>query len=399
MPWLRSFALLILFTVPLGEAIVHSQSRCGTDHYAVTNPQATIGDNNKPFAGSRSSGEISVVFHVFTLQGKVELPTFRILDQIDILNKDYNGGSISIMNIPEDIRRFVDIASISFCLASEDPMGKATEGIIHYETSNTGLASRRGPNGRRAIKHADLGGADAWDTEKYLNIWIMQRDDFIGDATFPEAAGTDEDGIVISPDVIGAYNKLNERFDRGKTLSHEIGHYLGLYHIWGSETNCEVDDFLQDTPKQEGPYFGCPEYPQHSCGSMDFIYNFMDFSDDQCLRYFTKNQVTVMQRTLNSERASLLDNACTIGQEESNLDNVLVYHRRPTILVRSSDDLPLDLDISLFDIMGRRIADGRIRNGHVHQMDVSLLPFGIYIVLLENDSGKSARKILVSKNR
>ena len=382
-------ALLPFFV--LTNNALFGQQRCG-----VT--KAYVSENNEYgfFSSSRSSFRMHVVFHVFTFENQNPLAKSQIFDQLDILNNDYQGHSVGIEAIPSEIRQFVGSPSISFCLASNDPDGRQTDGIIYYVTSDSDLADINQSGMLRPIKHKSLGGANAWDTERYLNIWISSRNDgILADSSNPDDSGTSDDGIVIETDVVGSYNGTNENFDRGKTLTHEVGHFLGLNHLWLDDSNCDTDDQIADTPSQEGPYFGCPAHPQQSCGSMDFIYNFMDFSDDICLRYFTNGQVTRMHEILQNERSSLSVNNCIGTDVEDGFEDIIIAYRGPTIIIRSMNDLRLNSNFTLFDFSGRRISQSKISGNYIYQLDVSDLPFGIYIVVLESSDKKIARKLLI----
>lgn len=112
----------------------------------------------------------------------------------------------------------------------------------------------------------------------------------------------------------------------GRTLTHEIGHYLGLHHTWGSQQgDCTGDDGIEDTPPQEFAYYGCPTIPKISCNSEDYFFNFMNFVDDECLSMFTQNQKEKMQYCLNNIRSEL-----TLQESCANL-NIYEQYEVPTI--------------------------------------------------------------------
>src|SRR5690606_29230296 len=107
--------------------------------------------------------------------------------------------------------------------------------------------------------------------------------------TFPGMTSKEKDGVVVHPSWIGWKDK-----SQGKTLLHEIGHYLGLYHLWGTSQSCMSDDFVEDTPLQAINYTGCPDYPQVSCESVNMHMNYMDYVDDSCMHLFTQGQISRM---------------------------------------------------------------------------------------------------------
>ena len=396
---IHHYCLILTFPIFGVVQLCVGQEKCGTDYYQYNSDYLPHSSAATATAHPRSTFDINVVFHIFTLIGEEPIDSKVILDQIDILNNDYQGTSVSPNLIFQEIREFLGSPSISFCLASLDPIGNNTNGIIYYSTPHPDLADQEDSNGSRAIKHFAMGGADAWDTKSYLNIWLGNREVFLGDSTFPDDVGNDEDGIVIDGDVIGSHVYNNARFERGKTLVHEVGHYLGLRHIWGTGDECISDDGIMDTPLQLGPYFDCPSYPQESCGSMDFIYNFMDFSNDICLLYFTKGQVDVLHNTLSSPRAGLADIPCRPISTESDLDQIILRMSGKTLyLISDNNDRVMDLTVSVFDMTGRRLSKDRVNNRFIHHIELEIFSFGIYLVLLENENDYSIRKIYILNN-
>jgi hypothetical protein len=92
----------------------------------------------------------------------------------------------------------------------------------------------------------------------------------------------------------------------GRTTTHEIGHWLNLRHIWGDDNGaCTGSDFCDDTPNQGNYYFGCPPYPQNSCGSSDMFMNYMDYTDDACMNIFTNNQTSRKKAAYTNFRSAL----------------------------------------------------------------------------------------------
>jgi len=97
-------------------------------------------------------------------------------------------------------------------------------------------------------------------------------------------------------------------FNKGRTSTHEIGHWLNLHHIWGDTSHCEGTDFVDDTPTQQLPNYGKPHFPHVTCKngpSGDMFMNYMDYVDDDSMVMFTAGQVTRMSATIDGPRSTL----------------------------------------------------------------------------------------------
>ena len=157
------------------------------------------------------------------------------------------------------------------------------------------------------IKFARHGGADAWPSAGYLNMWVCQfRDDTLGYAQFPAFdAAAETDGVVILCTAFGTTGTAREPFNLGRTATHEIGHWLDLRHIWGDRNDCRGDDFVADTPVQQRANTGAPDFPHVTCGNGpngDMFMNYMDYVDDAAMFMFTHGQVERMQAALDGPR-------------------------------------------------------------------------------------------------
>ena len=176
-----------------------------------------------------------------------------------------------------------------------------------------------------------------WDPERYFNIWVVNfggdLDGVLGYAQFPSLSGLDDlpddmgpattDGVVIGYPFFGKTGNVMEPYDLGRTTTHEVGHWLGLRHIWG-DGGCEVDDYCEDTPNAGGPNFGCSA--NDSCPGDEFpdmIENYMDYSDDACMNIFTIDQKARMRTVLEfgARRSTLIGPLCEeaeVAQEGTN---------------------------------------------------------------------------------
>ncbi len=251
---------------------------------------------------------VPVVFHIVLANPNV-VTNAQILRQIDSLNKDYSSTNGSSGNVPAWFQSIKGTSNIQFCLAQRTPSGEETNGINRVSTNVPvfDLDNR--------IKTTSQGGQDSWDTEKYLNIWVCEQDNgIIGYATFPTTTDPIYQGVVIDYRSLpgGSYAEYNG----GKTLTHETGHFFGLYHIWGDDDGrCSGSDFVDDTPNQADASEGCRtgKFADSCSGAGNGInyQNYMDYSYDRCLMMFTKKQAERMDLIFNQYRSSLASsNGC-----------------------------------------------------------------------------------------
>ncbi len=278
-----------------------------------------------------------------SIDGVVELPV--VVHIIHSGEPIGTGANISdaqiysqINSTNEDFRRTPDSrgynahpdgadTEIQFCLAQIDPDGNPTTGINRV---NLGVSEWN-----RDEFNATAKPATQWDPEKYANLWVVESFEplaggfiLLGYAQFPSASGlpglsggaANTDGVVMISSTFGTldaddgtFNLRNEIY--GRTTTHEIGHWLGLRHIWG-DGGCSVDDYCDDTPRASAPNYGCSA--SNSCDDTtygwpnnppDMVENYMDYSGDLCMNIFTNEQKERMRTVLENSprRASLLD--------------------------------------------------------------------------------------------
>lgn len=248
---------------------------------------------------------IPIVFHI-VMKNPGLVSDDQIIAQLDTLNKDYAGLNGDSVRIPSYFKSVFGKSGISFCLAKRTPTGEPTTGIVRFTTAKNTFSNSDG----ESVKHASLGGDDAWDANKYLNIWICDLSgDLLGYGTFPGSTSLNEQGVVVDYGCIPG--GLLTSYNKGKTMTHEIGHYFNLYHIWGDDDGaCTGTDYIADTPNQANSTAGCPSgVLTDACSptSPGIMYqNYMDYTGDDCLVMFTKDQVDVMEGVLTTERSALL---------------------------------------------------------------------------------------------
>ena len=275
--------------------------------------------------------QIPIVVHVVHNGEAVgvgrNLSVATIQSQIDVLNEDFRRifGTNGYNTHPDGAD-----TEIEFCLARRRPDGSAfpagEDGINRVDASAQGWG---GPTFgtpfidgtiKPFFTATQFGG---WDPAAYMNFWSIDlQGGLLGYAQFPttvlggmgcNAQNVVTDGVVMDYQTIGkaAVTGFPGPFNEGRTATHEVGHWLGLRHIWG-DGGCGVDDFCADTPLQGAASGGCPT-GQVSCGSVDMIENYMDYSNDLCMNIFTNDQKMRMRTVLENSpiRASLItSDAC-----------------------------------------------------------------------------------------
>lgn len=265
---------------------------------------------------------IPVIFHVIHGgQGVGTYPNIsqaQINSQITILNNDFAGTGLNVSNVSSTaFSGLVSNCNVNFCLAQKNASG-ATLAEPGIERINFNSNSWADPTtfttttDFRNYIEGTVKPASIWDPTRYLNIWISDVNGsvgLLGYATFPPSAGLSglssglgtatTDGVWCWTKATGDVGTLAPPFNKGRTATHEIGHWLGLRHIWG-DGSCATD-FCNDTPTQQQDNAGCPGYPHITCSNGpngDMFMNFMDYTDDACMYMFTPDQRDRMQTAM-----------------------------------------------------------------------------------------------------
>lgn len=248
---------------------------------------------------------IPVVVHIVLSDPSI-VTDDQVQSQIDVLNADYAGMNADSVKIPAAFKPVFGKGQLRFCLAQRTPQNNPTNGIIRLSSNTTSVPGEGDP-----VKHASQGGADVWDVTKYLNIWVckMSNSTDLG-YTFMPGLGIDpsELGFVNAYHAFGTTGTATAPFNKGRTATHEIGHYFNLQHIWGANScdvsSCADSDNVDDTPNQDKCFFGIPAFPTtDACTTVSpgvMFMNFMDYTDDATMCLFTQGQADRMETALTS---------------------------------------------------------------------------------------------------
>jgi hypothetical protein len=290
---------------------------------------------------------IPVVFHVITDGTNHNVSAALIQAQLDQLNLDFRNLAGSTDPAAADVE-------VRFCLATLDPADNlmAEPGINRVTTYGAG------PFTSNTVDNTIKPGTQ-WDPEQYMNIWSANLSGgLLGWAQFPSNSGlggmnanggaANTDGVVIGSGTIGSIANPGSAppYNLGRTLTHEVGHWVGLRHIWG-DGGCNVDDFCGDTPESDASNFGCPNHT--SCGTQDMVENYMDYTDDVCMDIFTADQKARVRAVMTaSPRRANLPNSTKCGVPTPTIGFV---SGGGTVINEGSDcsfqDVLLDVNISL----------------------------------------------------
>lgn len=332
--------ILALSVIGFAQPRPQTIERCGTTKYETLQQQLNPNRernqqfenwiqeklSSKRFENQRTEGTqsvytIPVVVHVIhngeAIGNGTNISDNQVLSQINAMNKDFQRLNLDAANTPAEFLPVAGSFDVEFVLARQDPFGASTNGIRRVQGTKTVWTIN---------DNATFKALSYWPAEDYLNIWVINIPSYLGFAQFPVSSlpGLEDspndrltDGVVMDYTVFGSNFEglgtfsLDTKYNRGRTCTHEVGHFFGLKHIWGDDGSaCSGTDHVDDTPNQGGNYVGqCPSGTRTTCSSDDMYMNYMDYTDDACMNLYTQGQVARMTVVLENSprRFSLLN--------------------------------------------------------------------------------------------
>jgi hypothetical protein len=256
------------------------------------------------------------------------------------------------------------------------------------------------------IKSSAIGGDDAWDPDSYLNIWVGNLAGGVIGYSSVIGGPKEKDGVSIAFNAFGTMGTASTPFNKGRTATHEIGHWLGMRHIWGDQY-CG-DDLVGDTPPQQTSTYGCPSGVVITCNNApwgNMYMNYMDLTNDDCMNMFTIGQRDRMRNLFNDggPRNPILNSKGLTGipiqGSEAPIDltistSIAVYPNPAvnTVTVDThNDDNMIGKTISVYNHLGQLMMQERISKGAT-QLNVYHLQDGIYFIKV--GEGKKVFKVL-----
>ncbi len=455
-------SLLTLFSATLSAQTVH---RCAYDEvvykWSQENPayKTQIDDvfqQAKQLANVSGTGkrtqdtiyQIPVVVHIVHNLSTPEqnLADSIVYDQMKVLNEDFRKMNADASQIRPEFDSLQADVGIQFFLATCDPNGDPTTGIIRTVTNEVDFSFNPLFGGDQdAVKRSSSGGSDSWDTEKYLNIWVCDYREVggppgvLGFAYPPDGAANwpmgssapspELQGVAVHYEVFGANNPNSASdpmlsiADKGRTAVHEVGHYLGLRHLWGDGfgaiiggVDCNEDDGIDDTPNSgnNAQATGCVP-TKNTCDETipgdlpDMWENYMDYSEERCQVAFSPEQAAVMRSNLVNFRSGLAILQCgrdtTLNQEPQDttnvsiaivdLNNAIDLYPNPV-----SNTLNISLgslqaeEVAIMDMYGRQVRSFEHVAG-IKTVDVSGLSAAVYFVSVTVEGTTISRRFIV----
>mgnify|MGYP005842151213 CR=1 FL=1 len=426
-----------------------SFNRCAFDEvnafHAERNPEYknmvnAAFNNAKQYAqqnfNKRDNGDIlriPVVVHIVYNTAQENIDDSLVLNQIEVLNEDFRRKNTDTASLRNEFLGLATDAGIEFYLACEDPDGNPTNGITRTVTTKTSFGNFLG-TGVDEVKFDSTSGKSGWNSNEYLNIWVCNTGGAVLGLAYPpqgapnwpaNAFSTDPrvQGVVVHYEVFG---KNNPRAigqlsiaDRGRTAVHEVGHYLGLRHIWGDGTlsilgiaDCTVDDGIDDTPNSgtNSQIDGCSP-TKNTCNDgpgdlPDLWENYMDYSEERCQTMFTQGQIDIMRAMVLTARSGLLQAKCadttSTNVTTKNIKNNFLVNVYPNpsngninvSFANTGNNTSISITNTIGIVVYENVFSG---NESTYTINTETLSSGIYFLHVESGNKKAVKRIIIQQ--
>ena len=236
---------------------------------------------------------IKTVVNVVYKTDEQNISAAQINSQIAAMNKDFRATNPDKSQKPAPWVGLISDTRMRFKVVK----------VTRTKTTKNGFTFDDG------VKKASTGGIAPFSPKTHLNLWVCAlTGGLLGYAQFPGGPSA-TDGVVINYKAFGTIGTAQVPFNKGRTATHEVGHYFNLRHIWGDTPDCSGSDVVADTPNCAGPNFGTPTWPVVTCNNGpngDMFVNYMDYTDDKAMFMFTMQQVLRMRTALETARGGLM---------------------------------------------------------------------------------------------